>query len=99
MNIHLVEIFIGVCIGAVTFTGSIIAFLKLQGTISGRPLLIFGRHIINLLMLLATIALGVLFVLAPGTTGQTYLLGATIITFVLGMYFVMAIGGADMPVV
>src|SRR6185503_8257086 len=62
MNIHLVEIFIGVCIGAVTFTGSIIAFLKLQGTISGRPLLIFGRHIINLLMLLATISLGVLFV-------------------------------------
>jgi len=99
MNIHLVEIFIGVCIGAVTFTGSIIAFLKLQGTISGRPLLIFGRHIINLLMLLATISLGVLFVMAPGTTGQTYLLGATIITFVLGMHFVMAIGGADMPVV
>jgi len=99
MNIHLVEIFIGVCIGAVTFTGSIIAFLKLQGTISGRPLLIFGRHVINLLMLLATISLGVLFVMAPGTTGQTYLLGATIITFVLGMHFVMAIGGADMPVV
>jgi NAD(P) transhydrogenase subunit beta len=99
MNIHLVEIFIGVCIGAVTFTGSIIAFLKLQGTISGRPLLIFGRHIINLLMLLATIALGALFVMAPGTTGQTYLLGATIITFVLGIHFVMAIGGADMPVV
>ena len=99
MNIHLVEIFIGVCIGAVTFTGSIIAFLKLQGTISGRPLLIFGRHVINLLMLLTTISLGVLFVMAPGTTGQTYLLGATIITFVLGMHFVMAIGGADMPVV
>src|SRR5688572_25780161 len=100
MNIHLVEIFIGVCIGAVTFTGSVIAFLKLQGTISGRPLLIPGRHFINLLMLAATIALGVLFVMAPGTTtGQTYLLAATIITFVLGMHFVMAIGGADMPVV
>ena len=99
MNIHLVEIFIGVCIGAVTFTGSIIAFLKLQGTISGRPLLIPGRHLINLLMLLATIVLAALFVLAPGTTGQTYLLAATIITFVLGMHFVMAIGGADMPVV
>src|SRR4030095_1213947 len=99
MNIHLVEIFIGVCIGAVTFTGSIIAFLKLQGTISGRPLLIPGRHVINLLMLLSTIALGFLFVMAPGTTGQTYLLGATIITFLLGVHFVMAIGGADMPVV
>src|SRR5688572_33213153 len=90
MNIHLVEIFIGVCIGAVTFTGSVIAFLKLQGTISGRPLLIPGRHLINLLMLLATIALGVLFVTAPGMSGETYLLGATIITFILGMHFVMA---------
>ena len=98
-NIHHVEIFIGVCIGAVTFTGSVIAFLKLQGTISGKPLLIPGRHIINLLMLLATIALGVSFVMAPGTTGAAYLLAATIITFVLGMHFVMAIGGADMPVV
>ena len=98
-NIHLVEIFIGVCIGAVTFTGSVIAWAKLQGTISGKPLMIPGRHVINLLMLLATIALGVLFVMAPGTSGATYLLAATIITFVLGAHFVMAIGGADMPVV
>jgi len=99
MNIHLVEIFIGVCIGAVTFTGSVIAFLKLQGTISGKPLLIPGRHIINLLMLIATIVFGVLFVMAPGTTGSTYILAATILTFILGVHFVMAIGGADMPVV
>jgi NAD(P) transhydrogenase subunit beta len=99
MSVHLVEVFIGVAIGAVTFTGSVIAFLKLQGTISGKPLLIPGRHIINLAMLLATIAFGVLFVMAPGTAGQTYLLAATIITFVLGAHFVMAIGGADMPVV
>ncbi len=98
-NIHLVEIFIGVAIGAVTFTGSVIAFLKLQGTMSGKPLMLPGRHIINLLMLVATIVLGVLFVLAPGTTGSAYLLAATIITFVLGVHFVMAIGGADMPVV
>jgi NAD(P) transhydrogenase subunit beta len=99
MNIHLVEIFIGVCIGAVTFTGSVIAFLKLQGTISGKPLLIPGRHIINLLMLIATIVFGVLFVMAPGTTGSTYILAGTILTFILGVHFVMAIGGADMPVV
>jgi NAD(P) transhydrogenase subunit beta len=98
-NIHLVEIFVGVAIGAVTFTGSVIAFLKLQGTISGKPLMIPGRHIINLLMLIATIALGVLFVMSPGTSGATYLLAATTITFVLGAHFVMAIGGADMPVV
>jgi NAD(P) transhydrogenase subunit beta len=95
----LVEIFIGVCIGAVTFTGSVIAFAKLQGTISGKPLMLPGRHIINLLMLIATIALGVMFVMAPGTSGHPYLIAATVITFVLGAHFVMAIGGADMPVV
>ncbi len=97
--IHLVEIFIGVCIGAVTFTGSVIAFAKLQGTLSGKPLLIPGRHIINLLMLAAAVVLGVLFVMAPGISGQGYLLAAVIITFILGIHFVMAIGGADMPVV
>jgi H+-translocating NAD(P) transhydrogenase subunit beta len=99
LTVHHVEIFIGVCIGAVTFTGSVIAFAKLQGMISGKPLLLPGRHVINLLMLIATIVLGVLFVMAPGTEGQMYLLAATIITFVLGAHFVMAIGGADMPVV
>ena len=98
-NLHLAEIFIGVCIGAITFTGSVIAFAKLQGTISGKPLLLPGRHIINLLMLAVTIVLAVLFITAPGESGQGYLLAATIITFVLGIHFVMAIGGADMPVV
>ena len=98
-NLHLAEIFIGVCIGAITFTGSVIAFAKLQGTLSGKPLLLPGRHVINLLMLAVTIILAVLFVTAPGESGQGYLLGATIITFVLGIHFVMAIGGADMPVV
>ncbi len=98
-TVHLIEIFIGVCIGAVTFTGSIIAFAKLQGTMSGKPLLLPGRHIINLMMLVATIVLGVMFVMAPGTDGQMFLLAATIITFILGIHFVMAIGGADMPVV
>ena len=65
--IHNVEIFIGVCIGSITFTGSVIAFGKLQGTISGRPLLLPGRHILNLLMLIATVALGVWFAMLPGT--------------------------------
>jgi H+-translocating NAD(P) transhydrogenase subunit beta len=81
----LVEIFIGVCIGAVTFTGSVIAFLKLQGTISGRPLMLPGRHMINLAMLAATIVLGVLFVMAR-VPGHPYLLAATIITFILGTF-------------
>lgn len=98
-NIHLVEIFIGVCIGAVTFTGSVIAFLKLRGTMSGKPLMLPGRHLINLLMLVVTVVLGVLFVMSPDVSGNQYLIAATFLTGILGLHFVMAIGGADMPVV
>jgi NAD(P) transhydrogenase subunit beta len=98
-SIHLVEIYIGVCIGSITFTGSVIAFGKLQGTITGRPLLLPGRHILNLLMLAGTVALGVWFFRAPGIEGQTALIIATALTGVLGVHLVMAIGGADMPVV
>jgi NAD(P) transhydrogenase subunit beta len=97
--IHLAEIFIGVCIGSITFTGSVIAFAKLQGTLSGKPLLIPGRHFINLLMLAVTIALAVWFVRAPAPDGEMPLLVATILTGILGVHFVLAIGGADMPVV
>src|SRR5215213_2643700 len=97
-NIHLVEIFIGVCIGAVTFTGSIIAWAKLQGTISGKPLMLPGRHLINIIMLLLTIGLGAAFFMSPdATTGQWPLLVAAIFTGIIGVHFVMAIGGADMP--
>lgn len=98
-TIRLVEIFIGVCIGSITFTGSVIAFGKLQGTITGRPLLLPGRHFINLLMLVGTIALGAWFVRESAPDGQIALLIAAILTGVLGIHFVMAIGGADMPVV
>src|SRR5687768_15169935 len=98
-NLHLGEIFIGVCIGSITFTGSVIAFLKLQGTVGGKPLMVPGRHFINILMLAATIAFGVWFFMSPGTDGQAALLAATVLTGILGIHFVMAIGGADMPVV
>ena len=97
--IHSIEIFLGACIGAITFTGSVIAFGKLQGAITGKPLLLPGRHLINLLLLLATFALGVWFARAPGVEGQTALLAATILTGIFGVHFVLAIGGADMPVV
>ncbi|MEP7213595.1 MAG: NAD(P)(+) transhydrogenase (Re/Si-specific) subunit beta [Acidobacteriota bacterium] len=98
--IHLVEIFIGVCIGAVTFTGSVIAFAKLQGTIGGRPLLLPGRHLINIVLLIATVGMGVAFFVSPDPmVGQWPLLIATILTGIIGVHFVMAIGGADMPVV
>ncbi len=100
--LHIAEIFIGVCIGSITFTGSVIAFAKLQGTISGKPLLLPGRHIINILMVAGTAALGVWFFQASiggGTDGQLPLLIATALTGILGVHFVLAIGGADMPVV
>src|ERR1051325_11216474 len=61
MAIHLLEIFIGVCIGSVTFTGSVIAFAKLQRTIGGKPFLLPGRHMINIVMVLITIGLGAAF--------------------------------------
>jgi H+-translocating NAD(P) transhydrogenase subunit beta len=98
-TIHLIEIFLGVCIGSITFTGSVIAFLKLQGTIGGKPFLIPGRHYVNLLMVAATVVLGYFFLTAAGTMGEWALLSATILTGILGIHFIMAIGGADMPVV
>ncbi len=99
-TLHLVEIFLGVVIGSVTFTGSVIAFLKLRGTIGGKPFMLPGRHVINLIMLVATIGLGVAFLMSPDTaSGQWPLLIATVLTGILGVHFIMAIGGADMPVV
>lgn len=100
MNIHTAEIYIGVIIGSITFTGSVIAFLKLRGSIGGKPFLIPGRHMVNLLMVIVTIALGVWFFMAHATPeGVWILLAATILTGILGVHFIMAIGGADMPVV
>jgi len=99
-TIHNAEVFIGVCIGSVTFTGSVIAFLKLRGTIGGKPLMLPGRHMINIIMLLITVGLAAAFFISPDTqTGQWPLLAATIVTGILGVHFIMAIGGADMPVV
>jgi NAD(P) transhydrogenase subunit beta len=96
--IHEVEIFLGVFIGAITFTGSIMAFGKLQGRISGRPLLLPARHWLNGLAVLASIWLGYVFV-TTGNAGLLALLGVTVIAMLLGGHLVLAIGGADMPVV
>ncbi len=102
--IHLGEIFIGVCVGSVTFTGSIIAFGKLQGKISGKPLMIPGRHILNALIIIITVVLAYFFVQSgqhedSTNTAVVILSIATALTGVLGIHMVMAIGGADMPVV
>ena len=94
--IHEVEIFIGVFIGAITFTGSIIAYGKLAGSISGTALILPGRHVWNILMVVASLALLVLYMQGAGSW-TLYVM--TAIAFVLGAHLVMAIGGADMPVV
>jgi NAD(P) transhydrogenase subunit beta len=98
-TIHLVEVFIGVFIGAITFTGSIIAWGKLEGKIMSKPLAYKGRHAVNIILMIVIVVLGVLFVNAPETTGLTSLLIMTGIASFIGIMLVMAIGGADMPVV
>ncbi|GAB4232688.1 MAG: Re/Si-specific NAD(P)(+) transhydrogenase subunit beta [Stanieria sp.] len=96
-TIHQIEIYLGVFIGAVTFTGSIIAFGKLRGLIGSKPLLLPARHLLNIAMLVGCIVLGVQFMTVPN--GLQPLLIMTVIACVLGIHLVMAIGGADMPVV
>ncbi len=98
-TIHLVEVFIGVFIGAITFTGSIIAWGKLEGKIRSKPLIYPGRHIVNIVLVIISIFLCVLFCQAPGTDGLIYLIIMTAISSFIGIMLVMAIGGADMPVV
>jgi NAD(P) transhydrogenase subunit beta len=97
--IFLVEIFLAVWIGAITFTGSVIAFGKLRGSIGSKPLLLPARHFMNLTMFISSVVLCAMFAQAEGTTGLEPLLIATAIACVLGVHLVMAIGGADMPVV
>jgi NAD(P) transhydrogenase subunit beta len=98
--IHEVEIYIGILIGAVTFSGSIIAFGKLSGKIGGKPLLLPGRHFMNLLGLLVVIWFGGSFLHAETISdGMIPLTVMTVIALLFGIHMVMAIGGADMPVV
>lgn len=98
--IHEVEVYIGVFIGAITFTGSVIAFGKLKGVISGKPLMLPARHWLNLVAILACLVLGYVFLQAEShDAGMIPLLIMTAIAFVIGIHLIMAIGGADMPVV
>ncbi len=99
-TIHDVEAYLGILIGAVTFSGSILAFGKLSGRVSGRPLILPARHWLNLAMVVAVIGLGVLFVQQSAAgNGLTPLAAMTAVALVLGLHMVAAIGGADMPVV
>ncbi len=100
--IHDVEVFVGVFIGAVTFTGSIVAYLKLSARISSAPLKLPGRNVINLGAIAAFVGLTVAYVLVPhGSTGARtgLLVGVTVVALALGWHLVASIGGGDMPVV
>jgi H+-translocating NAD(P) transhydrogenase subunit beta len=99
-TIHELEIYVGILIGAVTFSGSIIAFGKLSGKIGGNPLLLPARHWLNLIGLLVVIWFGREFINAHSISdGMTPLIVMTSIALLFGVHMVMAIGGADMPVV
>jgi NAD(P) transhydrogenase subunit beta len=99
-TIHHVEIYLGVLIGAVTLSGSVIAFGKLSARISGKPLLLPARHWLNLAGLVAVIWFGYQFLRAPTIQqGMLPLIAMSVIALLFGVHMVMAIGGADMPVV
>jgi NAD(P) transhydrogenase subunit beta len=100
LTIHDIETYLGVLIGAVTFSGSVIAFGKLSGRMSGSPLTLPGRHWLNLALLIAAIWFAYQFVLQSAAGGGMQpLIIMTVIALVFGIHMVMAIGGADMPVV
>jgi NAD(P) transhydrogenase subunit beta len=94
--VHSAEVFIGVFIGAITFTGSIVAYLKLSAKISSKPLILPGRNYINLVALVGFIALTVAYVISPDLS---LLIAVTVLALALGWHLVASIGGGDMPVV
>jgi NAD(P) transhydrogenase subunit beta len=95
-GVHSAEVFIGVFIGAVTFTGSIVAYLKLSAKMSSKPLILPGRNLLNLFALLGFVVLTVAYVITP-VLGL--LIAVTILALALGWHLVASIGGGDMPVV
>ncbi len=98
--VHEVEIYVGVLIGAVTFTGSVAAFGKLQGIVGSSPLILPLRHWLNLAIVIVCIWLGAEFLTTESlVSGVNLLLIMTLLAFLLGLHLVLAIGGADMPVV
>ncbi len=94
-----VEMGLGIAIGAITFSGSVIAFLKLSGRMSGSPILLPARHIINLGTLAAIIVLTALFAMAGPAETMPLIIALTVLAFIIGFLLIIPIGGADMPVV
>ncbi len=98
-TIHNVEIYLGILIGAVTFTGSVVAFGKLNGKIGSKPLMLPHRHMLNLGIAVLCVFLLFIFLIAGKGFGTLVLIVMTVLALVFGIHMVMAIGGADMPVV
>ena len=99
-TIHSIEIYLGIFIGMVTFSGSIVAFGKLSGKVSGNPLVLPGKHYLNLIMVIAIIFYGYQFVSTETVNLSMYPLAIMLtISFLFGIHLVASIGGADMPVV
>jgi NAD(P) transhydrogenase subunit beta len=96
-----IELGLGIAIGAITFSGSVIAFLKLSGRMSGSPIMLPGRHVINLGTLAAIIVLIGLYTVSPqGGAGEGWMvIAVTVLAFIIGFLLIIPIGGADMPVV
>ena len=97
--VHHLEIWVGIAVGAITLTGSIVAWAKLKGTLSGKPLLLPGRHFLNLAVALSIAGLAIPFLQDALAPGWVLLLVMTVLAALLGVHLVLAIGGADMPVV
>lgn len=96
-----IELGLGIAIGAITFSGSVIAFLKLSGRMSGSPIMLPGRHVINLGTLAAILGLIGLYTISPeGGAGEGWMvLAVAVLAFIIGFLLIIPIGGADMPVV
>ncbi|MBN3520272.1 NAD(P)(+) transhydrogenase (Re/Si-specific) subunit beta [Algoriphagus lutimaris] len=96
-SVNSISIIVSVLIGGVTFTGSMIAFLKLDGKVSGSPITFKGQHLLNLILLIAFGVAGTLTFMNPGD--PTFMIALIVISLLLGILTVIPIGGADMPVV
>jgi len=98
-KIHNVEVYLGILIGALTFTGSVVAWGKLNGKLSGAPLMLPHRHLLNLGIFVVCVILLFVFLAVGKGAGAFVLIVMTLLAFAFGVHMVMAIGGADMPVV
>jgi NAD(P) transhydrogenase subunit beta len=101
-SLQLVETYIGIFIGAITFSGSVVAFLKLDAKVDSKAFMLFGkkygklRHLLNFVLLVACLGLTIPFIYSPSLI---YLYVMTVLSLFLGWHLVISIGGADMPVV